>query len=152
MKMDRMKEYAEPLYEYRLRLGTPTEYGASLAAIVSGEAPPPASGLRVDLPFEGEATGRVAGSITGVDYLTVRADGRMQLDLRATITTRDGEKIAFAADGVALPEGERTVTLRENVTLSSASPNWAWVNPLQIWAVGEADMARGDVTVRGYLV
>jgi hypothetical protein len=75
----------------------------------------------------------------------------MQLDLRATITTADGDKIAFAADGVALPQGS-SVVLRENVTLGSASPTWAWVNPLQIWAVGEADMARGDVTVRGYLL
>lgn len=148
--MDRMKRYGDPLYEYKLRLGTPTEYGASLDEIVSGASAPPPGGLRVDLPFEGEATGRIAGSIKGTDYLTVRADGRMQLDLRATITTRDGERIAFAADGVAIPEGP-TVALRENVTLSSASPAWAWVNPLQIWAVGEADMVKGEVTVRGYV-
>jgi hypothetical protein len=142
----------ELLYEYTLRLGPPTEYGASLDAVVSGQEPPPPAGLRVDLPFEGEASGRVAGTIAGIDYLNIRADGRMELDLRATLTTPDGEKIALAADGVALPRGDSaTVDLRENVRLRSASPAWAWLNTLQIWAIGEADMARGKVFIRGYL-
>jgi hypothetical protein len=143
--MDRLKGLADPLYDYTLRLGTPTEYGASLGSIVAGRAAPPPSGLRVDLPFVGEATGRIAGTITGVDYLTVRADGRMELDLHATITTREG-------DGVAISEGDARVALRENVKLSSADPAWTWVNPLQIWAVGEADMAKGEVRVRGYVL
>jgi hypothetical protein len=142
----------ELLYEYTLRLGSPTEYGASLDAVVSGQEAPPPAGLRVDLPFEGEASGRVAGTIEGIDYLNIRADGRMELDLRATLTTPQGEKIALAADGVALPRRDSaTVDLRENVRLRSASSTWGWLNTLQIWAIGEADMARGQVYIRGYL-
>jgi hypothetical protein len=142
----------ELLYEYTLRLGSPTEYGAGLDAVVSGREAPPPAGLRVDLPFEGEASGRVAGTIEGIDYLNIRADGRMELDLRATLTTPEGEKIALAADGVALPRRDSaTVDLRENVRLRSASPNWSWLNTLQIWAIGESDMARGKVSIRGYL-
>jgi hypothetical protein len=140
------------LYEYTLRLGSPTEYGASLDAVVSGREAPPPAGLRVDLPFEGEASGRVAGTIEGIDYLNIRADGRMELDLRATLTTPEGEKIALAADGVAVPRRDSaTVDLRENVRLRSASPTWSWLNTLQIWAIGESDMARGEVSIRGYL-
>jgi hypothetical protein len=142
----------ELLYEYTLRLGSPTEYGASLDAVVSGQEAPPPAGLRVDLPFEGEASGRVAGTIEGIDYLNIRADGRMELDLRAALTTPQGEKIALAADGVALPRRDSaTVDLRENVRLRSASSTWGWLNTLQIWAIGEADMARGQVYIRGYL-
>jgi len=141
----------ELLYEYTLHLGSPTEYGASLDAVVSGQEAPPPAGLRVDLPFEGESSGRVAGTIKGIDYLNIRADGRMELDLRATLTTPEGEKIALAADGVALRRRDSaTVGLRENVRLRSASPTWGWLNTLQIWAIGEADMARGEVCIRGY--
>lgn len=32
----------------------------------------------------------------------IRADGRMQLDVHAEITTEDGKKIALAADGVLM--------------------------------------------------
>jgi hypothetical protein len=39
-----------------------------------------------------------------VDYVTVRADGRIDLDIKAEITTDDGEKIAFAASGVGIPQ------------------------------------------------
>jgi hypothetical protein len=142
----------ELLYEYTLRLGAPVEYGGSLDAIVAGREAPPPAGLRVDLPFEGEASGRVMGKIVGVDYLNIRADGRMELDLKATLTTPEGDKIALSADGVALPrKGSSRVDLRENVQLRSASPSWAWLNPLQVWAVGEADMAKGEVRIRGYL-
>jgi len=142
----------EQIYEYTLRLGSPVEYGARLDDIVSGRQAPPPAGFRVDLPFAGEARGRVEGTVVGVDYLNIRADGRMELDLKATLTTPDGERIALAAGGVALPRsGSTVVDLRENVQLRSASPNWAWLNTVQIWALGEADMASGEVRVRGYL-
>ena len=142
----------EPIYEYTLRPGSPVEYGARLDDIVSGQQAPPPAGFRVDLPFTGDARGRLAGTVVGVDYLNVRADGRMELDLKATLTTPDGGKIALAADGVALPRsGSTVVDLRENVQLRSASPNWAWLTAVQIWAVGQADMGSGEVRVRGYL-
>jgi hypothetical protein len=76
----------------------------------------------------------------------------MELDLRATLTTREGEKIALAADGVALTRrGSAMVDPRENVRLRSASPTCDRLNALQIWAIGEADLARGEVRIRGYL-
>jgi hypothetical protein len=93
----------ELLYEYTPMVTQVVEYGASFEAIASRQVPPPAEGARVDVYFEGPVTGaKLSGSVRGVDYLKLRADGRFELDIYAEITTEDGKKIALAADGVAL--------------------------------------------------
>ena len=67
------------------------------------------------------------------------------------ITTDDGKKIALFADGVALPrEGSSIAELRENVTLSTSSKDYAWVNTLQVWATGTVDLAEQVVQIKGY--
>jgi hypothetical protein len=142
----------EKLYEYTLSVTRIVEYGASFQDIMGGQSPPPPGGLRVDVAFEGPMTGRLSGSVVGVDYITIRADGRADLDIKAEITTDDGEKIAFAASGVGIPQpGSPTALLRENVTLTTASERYAWVNPLQIWGVGSVDFGTGTITISAYL-
>ncbi len=42
--------------------------------------------------------------------------------------------------------------LRENVTLTTSEPAYAWVNPLQIWGPGTVDLAKGEVHITGYAV
>ncbi len=141
----------EQVYQYTAKLTGFTEYGASLESLLAGAAPP-LSGLRVDIEFEGEIQGKLAGYIKGVDYLNVRADGRMDLDIKATITTPSGERIAVSAGGVCIPQpGSPVALLRENVKLTTAHPPHGWVNGLEFWAAGEADMAKREVTLRGYL-
>jgi len=143
---------AQQVYEYDLKVTGMVEYGASLGAILSGENPPPPGGLRVDVAFEGPVTGRLSGRVVGVDYLTVRADGRVDLDIQADITTDDGEKIALAAGGVAIPKpGSPVAALRENVRLTTASERYSWVNTVQIWAVGSVDLSAGDINIKAYL-
>jgi Protein of unknown function (DUF3237) len=143
---------AEQLYEYTCNITGTVEYGASLEAILAGENPPPPGGLRVDVAFEGPVTGRLNGGVIGVDYLNLRADGRIDLDIKADITTGDGDKIALAASGVAIRRGDSPVfSLRENVKLTTASQNASWVNPLQIWGVGSVDLSTGEINIKGYL-
>jgi hypothetical protein len=51
----------------------------------------------------------------------VRADGRADLDIRATIETEDGHRIAMHIDGVATPRtNEPIIDLVENVRLTTA--------------------------------
>jgi hypothetical protein len=96
------------------------QYRASLQAILAGENPPPPGGLRIDVAFEGPITGRLNGSVVGVDYLNLRADSRIDLDIKGDITTGDGEKIALAASGAAIRRGDSPVfSLGEN---SSSRP------------------------------
>lgn len=144
----------EPIYEYTVQFTQVVEYGASAEALFAGQTPPPAEGARIDVHFEGPITGqKVTGTVKGVDYLHIRADGRAQLDIHAEITTEDGKKIALAADGVGIPqEGSPVFQLRENVTLTTNHPEYSWVNPIQVWGVGTVDVSKGEVRIKGYAV
>ena len=140
----------ELLYEYAPNITQVVEYGVSMEALMSGQAPPPAEGARFDVYLEGPVTGtKLSGSVKGVDYLHIRADGRAQLNIYAEITTEDGKKIALAADGVALGEPP-VLQLRENVTLTTSHSEYSWVNTIQVWAPGTVDLAKGEIRVKGY--
>ena len=81
----------------------------------------------------------------------MRADGRIQLHIHAELTTDDGEKISLFADGVATPEeGTAIMQLRENVTLSTSSPAYSWVNQIQVWGQGTVDLAKSEVNIKAY--
>ena len=141
----------ELIYEYTVQFTQVVEYGIAAQAIFSGQTPPP-EGARFDVYFEGPITGsKVQGTVKGVDYLHVRADGRCQLHIHAEITTADGKKIALAADGVGIPEqGSPVFQLRENVTLTTSHPEYSWVNTIQVWAPGTVDVSKGEVRIKGY--
>ena len=142
----------EKIYEYDLDITGLTDYGIALDAILSGQVQIPPQGVRVDVAFAGTAVGRLAGTVRGVDYLRMRADGRIDLDIRATIETAAGHRIALAADGVAVPRATEPVAdLLENVTLSTAAEEYAWVNTRQVWAVGTVDLAAGRIHLTGYM-
>ncbi len=143
----------ELLYEVTADFTGVTEFGASMADILSGQAPPPPEGARFDVAFEGSITGpKLNGTLTGVDYINIRADGRAVLHIHGESTTNDDQKIALFADGVATPEeGSPVLQLRENATLTSSSPAYAWVNSLQAWGIGTVDTAQGQVKVKVYI-
>lgn len=142
----------EKIYEYELDITGVTDYGLTMEAVLSGQVPIPPQGVRLDVAFAGRASGRLAGQVRGVDYLRMRADGRIDLDIRATIETDGGQRIALSADGVAVPRPDSPmVDLSENVTLSTAVQDYAWVNGRQVWAVGTVDLAAGRVHIEGYV-
>jgi hypothetical protein len=73
------------------------------------------------------------GGARGVDYLRMRADSRIDLDLHLTIETDDGHRIALSGDGRAAPRnGEPIPDIFANIRLSTASKEYAWVNARQI--------------------
>ena len=99
-----------------------TDYGVSMDAILAGQEAIPLQGARFDLAVDGRFTGRLAGRGHGVDYLRVRADGRIELDLHVIIETNDGHRIALSGDGQAAPRpGEPVLDIFANVRLSTAS-------------------------------
>jgi hypothetical protein len=101
------------------------------------------------LAFEGVGKGRLVGKIRGVDYVLMRADG---LDIRATLETEDGHRIAAHIDGVGTPRAnEPIVDLAENVRLTTAAPKYDWVNSRQIWAVGTVNLSTGKILVEGFI-
>lgn len=142
----------EKIYEYVVDIVGVTDFGVSMEAILSGEVPIPPQGARFDVAFDGRSTGRLSGRVSGVDYLRLRADGRMDLDIRGTFETEDGHRIALAADGVAVPqEGEPVAMLSENVRLDTDAEAYAWTRCRQIWGVGTVNLAEGKVRIDGYM-
>lgn len=145
----------ELLYEYTVQSTGATSYGVpALDTLLSGVADIPPQGARYDLAFQGPIVGhRLRGTVELTDYIHIRPDGRVQLHIHAEITTEDGKKIALYADGVAhFREGPPVGDLRENVTMTTSEPDYAWVNSLQIWARGTVDLAKGEAHVTGYVV
>ena len=142
----------EKIYEYDVDVTAVTDYGVTLEAILSGQAKVPPQGARIDVAFDGRATGRLTGRVRGIDYLRMRADGRIDLDIRAIVETEDGHRIALSADGVAIPRvTEPVADLRENISLTTAAEHYAWVNTRQVWGVGTVNLAAGKVHIDGYM-
>jgi hypothetical protein len=142
----------EKIYEYDVDITGVTDYGITLDAVLSGQVAIPPQGVRLDVAFEGRAAGRLAGVIRGVDFVRMRADGRIDLDIRASLETAGGHRLALAADGVATPRAAEPIgDLAENVTLSTAHAEYGWVNARQVWAVGTVNFATGKVHIDAYL-
>lgn len=142
----------EKIYEYDLDVTGLTDYGVSLEAILTGKEKVPPQGPRIDVAFEGRAQGRLAGHVRGVDYLRLRADGRIDLDIRAAIETGDGRRIALSADGVGAPRAAEPIAdLCENVSLSTAAADYAWVNTRQIWGAGTVNFATGKIHIDAFM-
>ena len=142
----------ENIYEYNLDFTGVTDYGVSMEAILSGKEKVPPQGARFDVAFEGRAKGRLSGRVRGVDYLRMRADGRIDLDIRATIETEDGHRIALSADGVGVPRATEPIAdLCENVILTTAAVNYTWVNTRQVWAPGTVNLPAGKVHIDAYM-
>lgn len=142
----------EKIFEYDLDITGITDYGANMEAIFSRQERVPLQGAQFDVTLSGATKGRVTGTMRGVDYLRVRADGRRELDLRATIETEDGSRIALWAEGVATPrEGEPRADLAVKIGLTTAAPAYAWINAQPAWGAGYADLATGKIHIDAYL-
>ena len=141
----------EKIYECDLAITGVTDYGLSMDDILAGKKTVPLQGARFDLHVDGPCKGRLSGRQHGVDYLRMRADGRIDLDLHVIVETDDGHRIALSGDGQAAPRnGEPIWDIFANIRLTTASEEYAWVNERQIWSVGTADMATGKIRVEAY--
>ena len=153
MKLKQLPD-SELIYEADIQFTQMVEYGVSMEALTSGKAPIPLESARFDQVFQGELNGpKLRGTISGTDYLRVRADGLFQLHLHARIATDDGTNIAFSSEGVSLQvEGQTETLLRAVVRLSTSADTYRWVNKLQLWALGTLDPIKGTARVRAYSV
>jgi len=142
----------EKIFEYDLDIMGVIEYGANMQAVLAGQESVPLHGAQFDVTLAGPIKGRVTGTIRGIDYLRVRADGRRELDLRATIETQDGSRIALSANGVGTPrDGEPIVDLAVKIDLTTAAAAYAWVNARPAWGAGHANLATGKIHIDAYL-
>jgi hypothetical protein len=144
----------EHLYDETAHVTRITDYGVRYRDFIGGRVGLPPQGARFDIAFEGSISGeKLRGSIAGLDFAEVRADGRFQLDMHAEITTDDGEKIAYFADGIFMPPGDESgiAQARYSVRLTTASPRYTWLNKLEIWVSGSVDVNKGEISMKAYV-
>ena len=88
-------------------------------AILAGKESVPLQGAASTSRLKGRGKGRLSGRARGVDYLRMRADGRIDLDLDLTIETDDGHRIALSGDGQAAPRNGEPIL---DILRTSVSP------------------------------
>ena len=91
---------------------------------------PVPSGMRIDFPFEGTATGpHWEGElpVEGVDYVTVRGDRNMNLDVHGRIGSGKG-MVAYHASGVSISIDKSTAEPNELITFETANEDLAFLN------------------------
>lgn len=145
---------AEHLYDALLHRTKFVNYGVDFDDLVQGKVAPPPAGARFDIHFAGTVQGpKLQGTLQGIDFLVVRADGRCDLDMHSTIVTDDGASIAFYADGIFVPPADASgiAQVRENVRLTTADPRYEWVNTLQVWVTGVIDVIQEEIRLHAYV-
>lgn len=138
---------SEILYEAKLNVTGATEFGIGLEPIMHGNIP--AGGARFDIAFAGSLNGQVNGRLEGVDHLYVRADGKMELNLRGVVTLDDGRKVAFRGVGVGrLRPNSPLLDFEEGpVELFSSHEDLVWMNTRYFRGHGSANLGTGEIEV-----
>ena len=140
-------------------------FGATL------EAPevigPVAEGVRANFYCKGgEATGpKLQGKTRAVggDWLTVRTDGMLILDVRITLESNDGALIAISYSGVSdlgadghqnFLEGKLPTVLKLHIVprCQTAHPDYLWLNRIQCVGIGEVNLATSYVSYDVYAI
>jgi Protein of unknown function (DUF3237) len=109
-------------------------------------------GTRIDFPFEGTATSphwEGERPVKGVDYVTVRGDTHMDLEIRATIGEKR-ETVAYRGNGVSIVKSPTEAMPQELITFQTGNEDLAWLNTaIGIgWGGGEG----GNISVTIYVV
>lgn len=122
---------------------------ADLGMEIIGKTP---TGMRIDFPFEGTATGQHwegERPVRGIDYVTVRADGNMVLDVHGTI----GEKrdaVSYLATGVSIANPDQSADPKELILFQTGNEDLAWLNNEVGVAFGHGE--GGKITLTIYLL
>lgn len=103
-------------------------------------------GVRVDVTFKGTLRGRLQGTMEGVDYSTVRADGVTELHVMAKVMTPDQALISVEISGVMV-NGKVNDT---QVKFLTAAPQYAWLMDRII--VGKGYATAEKISVKYFLV
>jgi hypothetical protein len=113
------------------------------------------AGTRVTAPvsggtFEGE---RLKGKIVlpAGDWVSMRANRVMKLDVRLQLVTDDGEAILMTYQGIGKPDADGVNHIRSAPTFEASDDgDYAWLNEIQ--AIGVGVSTGGSVTYEVYAV
>ena len=85
--------------------------------------------------FQGQ---RLRGRIVapGGDWVTVRANGALQLEVRLLLVTDDGAGILVQYQGLSLDVGDGTRRIRTAPRFETGGPHYDWLNEVQAVGLG----------------
>jgi hypothetical protein len=137
------------LFDAIVQFTVEVEYGFSLAQSAAGEKIPE-NGARFDVYFEGEIRGeRIRGTVTGVDYVTLRPDGVSLMHVHAHITTDDGCHIAVHSEGTARRRPNTAIAdLQEVMSFATSADQYKWLNGLRGAGTGISNTANGTLNLK----
>lgn len=147
--MQAIPESGTVLYDCALDIDRIMEFGIGLEAVLDGQDLPP-EGVRIDAFVSGQLVGGLLhGHMTAVDYLYIRPDGKISMHVHGDIETHDGARLSLFIEGVLTRRSDGpNLDLRETVGLFTSDARYQWVNSLQIWGDGIADMVNQKVIVQ----
>lgn len=108
--------------------------------------------MRIDFPFEGSATGphwEGERPVKGMDYVMVRSDGNMDLDIRGVIGEKR-EAVSYTGIGVSIANPDKSADPKELITFQTGNEDLGWLNNEIGVAFGHG--AAGRLTLTIYLV
>jgi hypothetical protein len=121
----------------------------SMSARMVGKMP---QGTRIDFLFEGSATSdhwEGERPVRGTDYVTVRSDGHMDLEIRATIGEKR-ETVAYRGSGVSIVKSQTEAMPQELITFQTGNEDLAWLNTAVGVAIGEGEA--GSIALTIYII
>jgi hypothetical protein len=121
---------------------------AEMRRRIVGDTP---AGMRIDFPFEGTATsehweGR--RPVSGVDFVTLRSDGNMDLDIHATVGEKR-ETVGYRGTGVSIVSPDGSAEPHELLTFQTGNEDLAWLNNEIGVAFGRGEA--GKLTIEVYV-
>ncbi|MBM4447539.1 MAG: DUF3237 domain-containing protein [Chloroflexi bacterium] len=131
----------ELLYEAKVKL---------LPGVDIGFVP---EGWRINFAFTGDVSGpKISGKLDGVDYLLIRPDRVGLLHVHGVITTDGGDRISIEVSAFATdtPEGRRAI--KGALTFQTGSKEFAWLNSTRGYEEGYADMEKGELNVKVFIL
>lgn len=131
--------------EHLFRLTTALELSPAAAVGAGGQGDRRAATVSGG-SFEGPRLRGVVAAPSG-DWLTIRADGSFQLDVRLLLHTEDGAGILMQAKGVGVVT-DGVVKVHTAPQFETGDARYAWLNRIQAVAIGSA--APGGVVYEVY--
>jgi hypothetical protein len=89
--------------------------------------------------FAGPKLNGTIADVAGGDWVTVRPDGSMKLDVRLVLRTDDGAHILMTYSGVGRSDPGGVTTLRTAPLFETGDDRYAWLNSIQAAAHGTTD-------------
>jgi hypothetical protein len=98
--------------------------------------------------FEGPKLKATVADVAGGDWLIIRADGIMSLDVRLCLLTDDGASIYMTYTGLGRREADGSTVIRTVPRFETADERYLWLNSMR--AVSHGTTGKGTVTYDVY--